>query len=107
MSILSDHLTNLKGKRIIVVMCDNMAYFGRLQSFDESFLILNSVKEADYKKSPVWKEPKIRFSSAPMPSSGGKGIGLSDGLVDDKLTGKSLTTVIVNISHVVRVWGDL
>ena len=106
MSTLSNHLETFLKKSVIVVMDDGMAYFGQLQEFDEEFLILDHVKEAEYQKKPVWKEPRIKFSVPPVSHQPGEKKETVADFVDERIVGKSLTTVLINLSHVLRVWGD-
>jgi len=106
MSILSKHLQKFLKKCVIVVMDDDMAYFGQLREFDENFLILDHTREAEYKKNPIWKDPRIKITSAPLPIGPEETrIPIAD-FVDERLVGKSLATVLINIAHVVRVWGE-
>ena len=106
MSILHDHLNRLLKRNIIVVMADDMAYFGQLREFDENFLILDHVKEAEYRKNPIWKEPRIKVSASPLPLGREHRKDKILCIGDERMVGKSLGTVVVNISHVLRIWGE-
>ncbi len=105
MSILSTHLKKYKNKYIIVVMTDKMSYFGKLHDHDDHFLMLEDVKEAD-QKNPIWKVPRIKIPKFRQRSPSKSEKGELKDFVDDGITGRTLGTVLINISHVSRIWGE-
>jgi len=106
MSILTQYLEKYLHKLVIIVMDDGVAYLGKLREFDDQVMVLEHVKEAEYKKAPIWEEPRIKIPSPNMLAMRGKDKEMLSGFVDRRVVGKTLSTVIVNISHVLRIWGD-
>ena len=105
MTLLNTYLHKFVGNNIIVVMVDGSAFFGTLKEYDEHFILLENVKETDYKKTLMWEEPKIRIPLHMLNPEKEKMSQLRD-FIDERPVGKKLKTVLINISHVLRIWGE-
>jgi small nuclear ribonucleoprotein (snRNP)-like protein len=99
MSLLEDHLKNMVGKDIVVVMVDGQAFKGKLMSYDGECIVLDNVMEARATDAR-WREALVTVPITGYEAEAGGGIMIGD-------TGTSmlkLTTVIIRISHITRVW---
>jgi len=99
MTILQKHLNELIGKDIVLVMSDGQAFKGKLSAFDEENIMLTDVMESRATDAR-WREALVTVPSAGIEGVGGSGIMIGD-------SGTSmlkLTTVILRIQHISRVW---
>lgn len=99
MGLLEEHLKGMVGKDIVVVMIDGQAFKGKLVSYDTESLVLDNVMEARATDAR-WREALVTMPITGSEAEAAGGIMLGD-------TGTSmlkLTTVIVRIPHITRVW---
>lgn len=100
MSVLAKHLKDLVGHEIIVVMEDDRTYKGRLEEFDDSWMVLHDVTEGSTQNLRGWEEAAV-----------------SAGIVEKYITMRGIVSeekdrtnvirlkdVLINIAQVLRVW---
>lgn len=98
MPILQEYLTNEVGKDIVVVMDDGQAFKGKLTAFDEGNITLKDVMETAATDAR-WREALVT-----VPAGGQEG-SMSGIMIGDSGTSMlKLTTVILRIDHISRVW---
>ncbi len=98
MPILQKYLSNEVGKDIVIVMDDGQAFKGKLTAFDDKNITLTDVMET------VATDARWREALVTVPSSSHEG-GMSGIMIGDSGTSMlKLTTVILRIDHISRVW---
>jgi small nuclear ribonucleoprotein (snRNP)-like protein len=99
MAILQKHLGDVVGKEIVLVMSDGQAFKGKLSAFDDENIMLTDVMESRAADAR-WREALVTVPTTGFEGGGGRGIMIGD-------SGTSmlkLTTVILRIRHVSRIW---
>lgn len=88
--LLEKKLKDHKGKTIIVVMDDGLAFEGRLIEHDESTLILEEVSQTSSKK--------IKWEDLPEKQDEKEKVGYLD------WTDINLEKVFIRTEHILRIW---
>ncbi len=95
--LLTKNLKDLKGKKIIVVMDDGLAFLGNLEDFDGNTLILRDVYQAPSKKIK-WKYISDEETEVKEKIEKKEKVGYIE------WTHINLEEVYVRTEHVLRIW---